>query len=69
MKTGHPKGAAFIEFTKKDGVNAAMDMNGKEVKGKFVQFENSLFLFFSCFFGLFGRTLFFILNSLLFIAF
>lgn len=34
MKTGHPKGAAFIEFTKKDGVNAAMDLNGKEVKGR-----------------------------------
>jgi len=34
MKTGHPKGAAFIEFTDKDGVNAAMLLNGKEVKGR-----------------------------------
>ena len=33
MKTGHPKGAAFIEFTDKDGVQAAMLLNGKEVKG------------------------------------
>lgn len=33
MKTGHPKGAAFIEFTDKEGVNAAMNLNGKEVKG------------------------------------
>lgn len=35
MKTGHPKGAAFIEFTDKDGVEAAMHMNGKEVRGWF----------------------------------
>lgn len=34
MKTGHPKGAAFIEFTDKEGVNAAMNLNGKEVKGR-----------------------------------
>jgi len=34
MKTGQPKGAAFIEFTKREGVNAALDLNGKEVKGK-----------------------------------
>lgn len=34
MKTGHPKGAAFIEFTDKDGVAAAMSLNGKEVKGR-----------------------------------
>jgi RNA recognition motif-containing protein len=34
MKTGHPKGAAFIEFTDKEGVQAAMQLNGKEVKGK-----------------------------------
>lgn len=34
MKTGHPKGAAFIEFTDKDGVQAAMQMNGTEVKGR-----------------------------------
>lgn len=34
MKTGHPKGAAFIEFTDKEGVNAAMDLNGREVKGR-----------------------------------
>lgn len=34
MKTGHPKGAAFIEFTDKEGVNAALNMNGKQVKGK-----------------------------------
>jgi len=34
MKTGHPKGAAFIEFTDKDGVQAAMLLNGKEVKGR-----------------------------------
>lgn len=34
MKTGHPKGAAFIEFTDKEGVHAAMEMNGKQVKGK-----------------------------------
>jgi polyadenylate-binding protein 2 len=33
MKTGHPKGAAFIEFTDKEGVNAALNMNGKPVKG------------------------------------
>ncbi len=33
MKTGHPKGAAFIEFTDKDGVQAAMLLNGKDVKG------------------------------------
>lgn len=34
MKTGHPKGAAFIEFTDKEGVHAAMEMNGKQVKGR-----------------------------------
>ena len=34
VKTGHPKGAAFIEFTDKEGVQAAMQLNGKEVKGK-----------------------------------
>jgi len=34
MKTGHPKGAAFIEFVDKDGVNTALDMNGKQVKGR-----------------------------------
>lgn len=34
MKTGHPKGAAFIEFADKDGVNAALDLNGKQVKGR-----------------------------------
>lgn len=34
MRTGHPKGAAFIEFTDKDGVQAAMQLNGKEVRGK-----------------------------------
>lgn len=34
MKTGHPKGAAFIEFTDRQGVNAAMAMNGKQVKGR-----------------------------------
>ena len=34
MKTGHPKGAAFIEFKEKEGVQAAMGLNGKEVKGK-----------------------------------
>lgn len=34
MKTGHPKGAAFIEFTDKEGVNTAMQMNGKQVKGR-----------------------------------
>ena len=34
MRTGHPKGAAFIEFTDKDGVHAAMTLNGKQVKGK-----------------------------------
>lgn len=34
MKTGHPKGAAFIEFTDKNGVQAAMQLNGKEVKGR-----------------------------------
>jgi len=49
MKTGHPKGAAFIEFTKKDGVNAAMDMNGKEVKGKFIQLRK-FFIFLLFFF-------------------
>ena len=35
MRTGHPKGAAFIEFTDKDGVHAAMTLNGKQVKGTF----------------------------------
>lgn len=34
MKTGHPKGAAFIEFKDKDGVQAAMGLNGREVKGR-----------------------------------
>jgi hypothetical protein len=34
MKTGHPKGAAFIEFTDKGGVEQAMQLNGKEVKGR-----------------------------------
>jgi polyadenylate-binding protein 2 len=34
MKTGHPKGAAFIEFTNKEGVDAAMQLNGQEVKGQ-----------------------------------
>ena len=34
MKTGHPKGAAFIEFKDKDGVQSAMGLNGKEVKGR-----------------------------------
>jgi len=34
MKTGHPKGAAFIEFTDKEGVQGAMQLNGKEVKGR-----------------------------------
>jgi polyadenylate-binding protein 2 len=33
MKTGHPKGAAFIEFIDKDGVEAALNQNGKELKG------------------------------------
>jgi RNA recognition motif-containing protein len=35
MKTGHPKGAAFIEFTDKEGVSAALNMNGKPVKGMY----------------------------------
>lgn len=34
MKTGHPKGAAFIEFIDKDGVEAALNQNGKELKGR-----------------------------------
>lgn len=34
MKTGHPKGAAFIEFADKEGVNTAMTMSGRQVKGK-----------------------------------
>lgn len=34
MKTGHPKGAAFIEFSDKNGVDNALDMNGKHVKGR-----------------------------------
>ena len=34
MKTGHPKGAAFIEFTHKNGVQAALSLNGKELKSK-----------------------------------
>ena len=33
MKTGHPKGAAFIEFIDRDGVDAALTLNGKELKG------------------------------------
>lgn len=34
MKTGHPKGAAFIEFTDKHGVEAAMNLDGKHVRGR-----------------------------------
>lgn len=34
MKTGHPKGAAFIEFTDKHGVEAAMNLDGKQVRGR-----------------------------------
>ncbi|CAF0961664.1 unnamed protein product [Brachionus calyciflorus] len=34
MKTGHPKGAAFIEFIDKQGVQSALKMNGVEVKGR-----------------------------------
>lgn len=34
MKTGHPKGAAFIEFKNRDGVQNAMGLNGREVKGR-----------------------------------
>jgi len=33
MKTGHPKGATFIELTDKEGVSGALNMNGKPVKG------------------------------------
>ena len=40
MKTGHPKGAAFIEFTDKEGVNTAMQMNGKQVKGEAFLFNH-----------------------------
>ena len=39
MKTGHPKGAAFIEFTTKEGVDAAMELNGQEVKGQLLMFN------------------------------
>ena len=47
MKTGHPKGAAFIEFTDKHGVEAAMNLDGKHVRGKI---ENlSFFLYFNKF--------------------
>ncbi|RNA42727.1 polyadenylate-binding 2 [Brachionus plicatilis] len=33
MKTGHPKGAAFIEFMHREGVQAAMKMNGTQYFG------------------------------------
>ena len=33
MKTGHPKGAAFIEFMSREGVRSAMKMNGTQVNG------------------------------------
>jgi RNA recognition motif-containing protein len=33
MRTGQPKGAAFIEFTDKEAIEAALILNGKELKG------------------------------------
>lgn len=33
MRTGQPKGAAFIEFTDKEAVEAALLLNGKELRG------------------------------------
>ncbi len=34
MRTGHPKGAAFIEFADRQGLDTAITMSGKQVRGK-----------------------------------
>mgnify|MGYP002790968444 FL=1 len=38
MRTGHSKGAAFVEFVNKKSVDDALNLDGKEVLGMFLFF-------------------------------